>query len=77
MQCLQPAAEDKPKSAWRCSFCLDRHETVNISIEEEPCVERRGRKKSSLNIQRYVYLMELMLYFIQVNKRGVNHLFIL
>lgn len=61
MQCLQPPAEDKPKSAWRCSFCLDRHETINISIEEEPfVVERRGKKKSSLKIQRYVYLMELI-----------------
>lgn len=54
MQCLQPPADDKPKSAWRCSFCLDHHETTNISIEEEPLIERRGRKKSSLKSQRYV-----------------------
>jgi len=45
MQCLQPPAGDKPKSAWRCSFCLDHHETTNISIEEESYTERRGKKK--------------------------------
>lgn len=53
MQCLQPPAEDKPKSAWRCSFCLDHHETTHISIEAEP-IERRGRKKSSLKNKRYI-----------------------
>lgn len=52
MQCLQPPAEAKPKSAWRCSFCLDHHEITNISIETEPLEERRGRKKSSLKNQR-------------------------
>lgn len=54
MQCLQPPAVDKPKSAWRCSFCLDHHDTP-ISMEIEPFEERRGRKKSSLKNQRYQY----------------------
>lgn len=52
MQCLQPPAEEKPKSAWRCSFCLDHHEIANISIENESFSERRGRKKSSLKNSR-------------------------
>lgn len=55
MQCLQPVVDDKPKSAWRCSFCLDHHETINISIEE-PYIERKGKKKSSLKNQRCVSL---------------------
>lgn len=54
MQCLQPPAEDKPKSAWRCSFCLDHHDTSNISIEVESYTARRGKKKSSLKNQKYV-----------------------
>ncbi|XP_050429990.1 histone acetyltransferase KAT6B isoform X1 [Adelges cooleyi] len=59
MQCLQPPADEKPKSAWRCSFCLDHHEITNITIEKEPLSERRGRKRSSLKIQR--------------SSRGQNH----
>lgn len=68
MQCLQPPAEDKPKSAWRCSFCLDHHETI-ISIEE-PLIVKSGRKKSSLKNQRYIinkihiYILLLLLLFI-------------
>ena len=53
MQCLQPPVVDKPKLAWRCSFCLDHHDTT-ISMVEEPFEECRGRKKSSLKNQRYV-----------------------
>ncbi|XP_050534085.1 histone acetyltransferase KAT6A isoform X2 [Daktulosphaira vitifoliae] len=58
MQCLQPSADDKPKSAWRCSFCLDHHDITKISIEE-PVSVKRGRKRSSLKIQR--------------SSRGQNH----
>jgi len=62
MQCLQPPAEDKPKSAWRCSFCLDHHETTIISIEE-PLLERKG-KKSSLKNQRYCNIICIYYYLI-------------
>jgi hypothetical protein len=62
MQCLQPPAGDKPKSAWRCSFCLDHHETTNISIEEESYTERRGKKKSSLKNQKYVVTLAFFFF---------------
>lgn len=67
MQCLQPVAEDKPKSAWRCSFCLDHHETTTISLEEESFIERRGRKRSSLKSRRYNTHLYLIIN-IYVNK---------
>lgn len=52
MQCLQPPADDKPKSAWRCSFCLDHHETTIVELE--PLTERKGKRKSSQKNRRYV-----------------------
>lgn len=53
MQCLQPPAEDKPKSAWQCSFCLNHYNTTNNFLEKQPYFKKRGRKKSCLKNKRY------------------------
>ncbi|XP_022160527.1 histone acetyltransferase KAT6B-like isoform X2 [Myzus persicae] len=55
LQCLQPpAASDKPKSVWRCSFCLDNPDTIVSAIEVEPFGELEGRKKTSLETQSLI-----------------------
>lgn len=73
MECLQPPAGDKPKSAWRCSFCLDHHETTHISIEVESYTERRGKKKSSLKNQKYVIKLYYYTCFLCFLKK-INYL---
>jgi len=62
-ECLQPRVDvvDKPRSAWRCSFCIYYDYDTAASTKAEPFDKRQGGEKSSLKIKRYIMLINLIL----------------